>query len=81
MLIALDRQERGSGAQSAADDVRREFGLPVLAIASLDDLLAWIGTRDDLVQHRDSLAGLSCGLRHVPCIGRSLYSGPLEVPA
>ena len=55
VLIALDRQERGSGAQSAADDVRREFGLPVLAIATLADLLAWIGTRDDLVQHRDSL--------------------------
>ncbi len=55
VLIALDRQERGGGAQSAADDVRREFGLPVLAIATLADLLAWIGTRDDLVQHRDSL--------------------------
>lgn len=55
VLIALDRQERGAGARSATDEVRAEFGLPVLPIASLADLLDWIGSRADLVQHRDSL--------------------------
>lgn len=40
VLIALDRQERGqTGSRSAAEEVTAEFGLPVLAIAGLDELL------------------------------------------
>ena len=41
VLIALDRQERGQGALSAAQEVAAEFAIPVVAIASLDDLLAF----------------------------------------
>ena len=42
VLIALDRQERGqTGARSAAEEVAEQFGLPVLAIAGLDDLLEY----------------------------------------
>ena len=41
-------------AAAVLGDLHRTM-LPVLAIATLADLLAWIGTRDDLVQHRDSL--------------------------
>lgn len=55
VVIALDRQERGAGERSAADEVRWELGLPVLAIASLDELLAYTFGRADLIQHRDSL--------------------------
>jgi orotate phosphoribosyltransferase len=40
VLIALDRQERGqTGTRSAAQEVSAEFGLPVLAIAGLNELL------------------------------------------
>jgi orotate phosphoribosyltransferase len=47
VLIALDRMERGGTADqvsqhSATQDVAREFGIPVVAIASLDDLLAFL---------------------------------------
>lgn len=42
VLIALDRQERGTGSQSAVQDVRRELGLPVVAIANLDTLLRYL---------------------------------------
>ena len=35
VAIALDRQERGQGMQSAAQEVVTEFGLPVIAIAGL----------------------------------------------
>lgn len=42
VLIALDRQERGTGAQSAVQEVRRELGLPVVAIANLDTLLRYL---------------------------------------
>src|SRR3954447_11355269 len=40
VLIALDRQERGSGELSATQEVSRDYGLPVTAIATLADILA-----------------------------------------
>ena len=48
VAIALDRQERGQGELSAAQEVRRDLGLPVVAIATLDDLLALAGQRPAL---------------------------------
>jgi hypothetical protein len=35
VLIALDRQERGQGTLSAAQEVQAEFGIPVIAVARL----------------------------------------------
>jgi orotate phosphoribosyltransferase len=56
VLIALDRQERsGDGPMSATDAVRAEFGLPVLAIAGLDELLQLADGRADLAMHREAL--------------------------
>jgi orotate phosphoribosyltransferase len=55
VLIALDRQERGQGAQSAAQEIAAEFGTPVLAIARLDELLALVGERAELAAHLPSL--------------------------
>ena len=40
VAIALDRMEKGMGSQSAVQEVRQQFGLPVVPIASLADLLA-----------------------------------------
>jgi len=48
VLIALDRQERGQGELSATQEVSRAFGIPVIAIATLDDVLATLRARDDL---------------------------------
>ena len=48
VLIALDRQERGQGALSATQEVSRSFGIPVTAIATLEDVLATLGGRTDL---------------------------------
>lgn len=45
VLIALDRMERGQGETSAVQDVRDAFGIPVVAIATLDDLMAFIAGR------------------------------------
>ena len=42
VAIALDRQERGQGPQSAAQEVETKFGLPVIAIAGLDDLVNYL---------------------------------------
>jgi orotate phosphoribosyltransferase len=42
VVIALDRQERGGGARSAIDEVREQFGIPVVSIASLTDLISYL---------------------------------------
>jgi orotate phosphoribosyltransferase len=42
IAIALDRQERGLGERSAAQEVEAEFGIPCVAIAGLDDLIAYL---------------------------------------
>jgi orotate phosphoribosyltransferase len=45
VLIALDRQERGQGELSATQEVSRDHGLPVTAIATLADILATLRGR------------------------------------
>ena len=47
ILIALDRQERGQGELSATQEVSREYGLPVTAIATLSDILATLRSRPE----------------------------------
>lgn len=42
VLIALDRMERGTGHASAVQEVRDTYGIPVIAIATLDDLMHFI---------------------------------------
>jgi orotate phosphoribosyltransferase len=51
VLIALDRQERGQGELSATQEVNRQFGIPVSAIATLEDVLATLQARADLQVH------------------------------
>jgi orotate phosphoribosyltransferase len=56
VLIALDRQERGqTGRRSAAQEVTAEFGLPVHAIAGLDELLAHADERPEIAAHKAAL--------------------------
>jgi orotate phosphoribosyltransferase len=44
VLIALDRQERGAdGDSSAVEDVRRQFGIPVISVLGLNDLMQYLG--------------------------------------
>jgi orotate phosphoribosyltransferase len=43
VLIALDRQERGAeGSLSAVQEVRREFGIPVIAVIGLAELMRYM---------------------------------------
>jgi len=42
VLIALDRQERGQDGRSAVQEVREVFGIPVISIATLADLVAFL---------------------------------------
>jgi len=55
LVVALDRKERGQGQRSATQEIAAEFGVPVIAIADLDDLLAFAADRPELVQHAGGL--------------------------
>ncbi len=52
VLIALDRRERGQGELSAVQEVARDYGMPVISIASLDDLLGFLADRPEMVENR-----------------------------
>jgi orotate phosphoribosyltransferase len=57
VLIALDRQERGQGERSAAQEVAADYGIPVIAITALDDVLAYAGEHPRLAaEHARLLA-------------------------
>jgi orotate phosphoribosyltransferase len=42
VAIALDRMERGTGALSAVQEVGASYNMPVISIANLDDLVAYL---------------------------------------
>jgi len=65
VLIALDRRERGGTAEypterSAVQEVHALYGIPVVSIASLDDVLAFLESDSDdaagLREYRDKVA-------------------------
>jgi len=47
-LIALDRQERGTGELSAIQEVERDYRMPVISIISLDDLVEYLSEKGDM---------------------------------
>lgn len=51
VLIALDRMEKGKGELSAVQEVQQEYGVPVVAIANLADLLALLANDEALQAH------------------------------
>lgn len=55
VLIALDRMERGVGKASAVTEVRERYGIAVTAIATLDDILAFLAARSDLARWRQAV--------------------------
>ena len=55
VIIAIDRMERGLGHLSAAQEVTQQHGIPVLAIATLDDLLGYLQNHPDMQQYRQNI--------------------------
>ncbi|WP_137886483.1 orotate phosphoribosyltransferase [Pseudomonas sp. 2FE] len=51
VLIALNRQERGQGELSAIQEVERDFGMPVVSIVSLEQVLEYLAGDAELKQH------------------------------
>ncbi|MBC7709235.1 MAG: orotate phosphoribosyltransferase [Rhizobacter sp.] len=55
VLIMLDRMERGTGTLSAVQEVTAQFGIPVIAIASLPDVLALVSANNALTEFRGKI--------------------------
>ena len=47
VLIGLNRQERGSGRESAIQEVEREYGIPVISIVDLNDIITYLEDQPD----------------------------------
>lgn len=51
VVVALDRQERGQKALSAIEEIKNKYKIPVVSIAQLDDLIAYLSQQPTLHQH------------------------------
>jgi orotate phosphoribosyltransferase len=56
VLIALDRQERGQGELSAVQEVQRDYGIPVIAVAGLRDLMAYLEHHPEFSTYQPAVA-------------------------
>ncbi|ELA09630.1 orotate phosphoribosyltransferase [Moraxella macacae 0408225] len=55
VIVALDRKEKGQTEKSAIQELGDELNIPVLALVSMDDLIAYVaknGTSDEIVKMR-----------------------------
>ena len=51
IVISLDRQERGTGAESAIQQIQRDFGLPVINLFCLDDLVDYLSQKPEMANN------------------------------
>ena len=56
VLIALDRQEKGQGDLSAVQEVQRDYGIPVIAVAGLKDLMTYLDGHPVFAEHCPAVA-------------------------
>lgn len=60
VLIALDRMERGGDAEqvsdaSAVEEIHERYGMPVVSIASLDDIMVYLSNQQALQHHMSAV--------------------------
>ena len=55
VVIALDRMERGKGTLSAVQEVKENFGIPVIAVATLEDLIGYLADSPELAANLDAV--------------------------
>ncbi len=51
VVIALDRQERGSGARSAIQEVEERYGMRAVSIVTLADLIDYVAEHPEYARH------------------------------
>jgi len=55
VLIALDRMEKGQDDLSAIQEVEVEFGIPVISIITLNDIIDYLKTQPDMQNYLDAM--------------------------
>jgi orotate phosphoribosyltransferase len=55
VVIALDRMERGTGELSATQEVEQAYGIPVISIANLDDLVQFVRSEPRYASHLEAV--------------------------
>ncbi|WP_294948467.1 orotate phosphoribosyltransferase [Sulfurivirga sp.] len=45
VVVALDRKEKGQGELSAIQEIEQEFGIPVISIVTIDDIIDYLARR------------------------------------
>lgn len=55
VVISFDRMERGKGSRSAVDEVRSNYGMEVVSISTLEDLIAFLACHRELAQQLRSV--------------------------
>jgi orotate phosphoribosyltransferase len=55
VLIGLDRCERGASELSAVQQVQQDWGLKVISVISLHDIIEWVEDNPEAMRHRDAL--------------------------
>lgn len=55
VIIALDRQEKGTGELSAIQEVEQQYNIPVLSIIKLEHLITYIEGNADFTQYLDKV--------------------------
>ncbi len=56
VIVSMDRMERGTGPLSAIQEVTKTFAIPVVSIATLDDLVHFVRTQQNLEHYLHPIA-------------------------
>lgn len=54
-LVAIDRQEKGESELSAIQEIEKEYGVPVVSVVKLDDIIGYIETRAEYAAAVESI--------------------------
>lgn len=55
VVIALDRQEKGKGDKSAIQEVEEQFGMKVVSIITMADLMEYLQDKPDMANHLEAM--------------------------
>jgi orotate phosphoribosyltransferase len=56
IVVSLDRQERGTGTESAIQEIERDFKLPVINLFCLDDLVDYLSQKPEMADKLDRVS-------------------------
>lgn len=59
VITALDRKEKNVGGKSARQELVDELGVPVLSLASIDDVIEYLSIHKDLKEFKDISAEMN----------------------